>query len=113
MTDQIPKRRSTDPVLDAINVLQQSFDKRHTENTGHLEALEEKVDQVLKGFPDGDPASHRKFHEALINRAQAREKFWNDLRSELIRKGILAMLVFLGGLLVAGLAVAVKNLADK
>lgn len=113
MTDQTPKRRSTDPVLDAIKDLQQSFNVKHDESTVHLEALEEKVDLVLRGFPDGDPLSHREFHEALIDRAKARKKFWDDLRSELIRKGILSMLILLGGLLLTGLAVAVKNMGVK
>lgn len=113
MNAPVPKRRSTDPVLDAIHDLKQSFDERHTENTGHLEALEEKVDQVLKGFPDGDPASHRKFHEALINKAQAREKFWTDMRAKLIERGIWATVIFFAGLALTGAALAIKNLGDR
>lgn len=113
MDEQLHKRRASDPVLDAINDLKSNLDKRHTESAGHMESLEVKVDKVLAGFPDGDPASHREFHEALIDKAKARKKFWTDLQSELIRKGIWSMLILLGGLVLAGAAVAIKNLGEK
>lgn len=113
MNEQDHKRRATDPVLDAIHDLKQSFDVRHEENTGHMESLEVKVDKVLAGFPDGDPASHRKFHEALIAKAQAREKFWNDMRAKLIERGIWATVIFFAGLALTGAALAIKNLGDR
>lgn len=109
MSNSPEERRSNNPILDAINSVQQSLDVRHSENTGHLAALEKKVDKVLAGFPDGDPLSHRKFHEALIDKAKAREKFWNDLRAKLIERGIWSTLVLVIGLMLAGAAVAIKN----
>lgn len=111
--NQPGERHSSNPILDAIKSVQQSLDVRHSENTGHLAALEKKVDKVLAGFPDGDPLSHRKFHEALIDKAKAREKFWNDLRAKLIERGIWATLLLLGSLMIAGAAVAWKNLGEK
>ncbi|MBF8177800.1 hypothetical protein [Herminiimonas contaminans] len=83
--------------MNAVKGLQRSFDQRHTESANHMEILEGKVDRVLAGFPDGDPDGHRRFHESMIRKAEAREKFWNDMRAKLIERGVWATLLALGG----------------
>ncbi|MBF8177257.1 hypothetical protein [Herminiimonas contaminans] len=96
-TDQPGERRASDPILRSLNGLQRTLDHRHTESVNQMTVLNEKVDRVLAGFPDGDPDGHRRFHEALIRKAEAREKFWNDMRAKLIERGVWATLLALGG----------------
>lgn len=96
-TDQPGERRASDPVLNAVKGLQRSVDQKHDESACQMEVINQKVDRVLAGFPDGDPDGHRRFHEALIRKAEAREKFWNDMRAKLIERGVWATLLALGG----------------
>ena len=79
--------------------------------------LEEKVDEALAilatithAFPDG-PEAHRAAHVAMIKAAAAQETFWNELKLDLAKKGIIAILAILAGLVVAGLAVKLGALA--
>jgi hypothetical protein len=79
--------------------------------------LEEKVDEALSilatitnAFPDG-PEAHRAAHVAMIKAAAAQEKFWEELKFDLAKKGILAILAILAGLVVAGLAVKMGAMA--
>lgn len=51
--------------------------------------LLEKVDLLAKGFPNDDPAGHRMAHEALISAAEARRDFWQKLRFELAKYGLI------------------------
>lgn len=83
------------------------YDKRKYDGL----SLEEKVDEALSiletithAFPDG-PEAHRAAHVAMIKAAAAQEKFWEELKFDLARKGILAILAILAGLVVVGLAV--------
>ncbi|AQG98596.1 hypothetical protein A9R05_06920 [Burkholderia sp. KK1] len=77
--------------------------QRHVENASSLEVLEkdlkvviDRVDDLAKGFPDSDPDGHRRAHEALIRKAEERAKFYEDLRGELAKKGVWAVLVLIG-----------------
>lgn len=75
-------RRATDhQLLRAIHGLQKSIDARHTENTNHLEALEAKVDRILRGFPGEDPDAHRRYHESIIE--------WRELRNRMVREALI------------------------
>lgn len=64
---------------------------------------EEKM--LLAAFPQGDFVAHRLAHEQMAAAAAAQEKFWNDLRTELARKGIFFLLAVLGGLILLGVTV--------
>jgi hypothetical protein len=90
-------------VVAAIDTLRDEIGQRHVENTSSLEVLEkdlkvviERVDDLAKGFPDGDPDGHRRAHEALIKRAEAKARFYEDLRGELAKKGLWALIGLLG-----------------
>lgn len=90
-------------VVAAIDMLRDEIGQRHVENTSSLEVLEkdlkvviERVDDLARGFPDGDPDGHRRAHEALIRKAESRAKFYDDLRGKLAEKGLWALLVLLG-----------------
>lgn len=66
-------------------------------------------DRVLDAFVlddrgEPDMVGHRKYHAAQIAAAQAQEKFWIDLRTEIAKKGAIGILVILLGLMATGLA---------
>lgn len=80
--------------------LKSDLDRRHEENTVTLESVSAKVDSVLAGFPEGDPAGHRKFHEALIKRAEARARMYQEITGDIITKGLWLALLGIGAILV-------------
>jgi hypothetical protein len=77
-------------------------------------AIEQKLDLILSeirrmrdGFPKDDAGAvdyegHRKYHEHLIRSAEAQVEFWNELKKEVAKKGIIAVLVIVCGLLWLG-----------
>lgn len=90
-------------VAKALDALRDEIGLRHVENTSSLEVIEkeiqvltERVDDLTKGFPNGDPDGHRLYHEATIKRIEARARFYEDLRAELAKKGIWALIVLVG-----------------
>ena len=76
--------------------------------------IERKLDLILMelkklegAFPkdeagDVDYEGHRKYHESLIRAAEAQAEFWNDLKREVAKKGIIALIVIVLGLLWLG-----------
>lgn len=89
------------------------FDRSKYENL----TLEEKVDEALSllanisyAFPDGTEA-HRNAHLAMIRASEAQERFWNELKLDLAKKGVVAIVVVLVGLMVTGMAVKLGVLA--
>lgn len=84
--------------------MSRTFDKRKYDGL----SLEEKVDEALSiletiayAFPDG-PAAHRSAHEAMIKASAAQEKFWQELRLDVAKKGTWGLLIILVGLVLAG-----------
>ena len=87
----------------------------HTEQS--INNIEEKLDQVLAdlktikdAFPEDefgnvDTIGHRRYHEEMISAARAQTKFWEELRRDLIKKGLMWGLLAVIGLAVTGLAV--------
>ena len=70
--------------------------------------LSKQVNSIGKAFPTDevgniDADGHRKYHEALIRSAKLQEEFWRDLRGDLLRKGIWAVILIVVGLAVTGL----------
>ena len=63
---------------------------------------EKLIKQLELGFPDG-PLPHRTYHQSVIDSAKAQQKFWNDLSTDLKKKGIYAILLILIGLMVVKL----------
>ncbi len=80
------------------------FDKRKYDGL----TLEEKVDEALSiletithAFPDG-PEAHRTAHEAMIKAAAAEERFWDELKLDIAKKGLWGILVIIVGLVLVG-----------
>lgn len=90
-------------VAKALDSLRDEIGQRHVENTSSLEVVEGKlneaisrIDDLHRAFPEGDPDAHRRYHETLIHKAEAKAKFYEDLRSELAKKGLWALLALIG-----------------
>jgi hypothetical protein len=54
-----------------------------------LERMEEKIDRVTAGFPGGDPEGHRRYHDAVIKKAESRAAFFEKLHYELAKYGLI------------------------
>lgn len=72
-----------------------------------LDAILEKLGQFEEAFPKDrdekpDLSGHRRAHEADIAAAKAKEKFYDELRLDLAKKGLWAILLILVGLIFAG-----------
>lgn len=42
--------------------------------------LQQEVANIARGFPDGDPDSHRRYHESVIE--------WRELRNKMVRDAL-------------------------
>lgn len=87
-------------VVASIDSMRDEIGKRHVENTSSIETVEkkvnvlfERVDDLVKGFPEGDWDGHRRYHEAVILKIESRAKFYDDLRAELAKKGLWALII--------------------
>lgn len=47
---------------------------------------------MASAFPDGDPDGHRRHHELVIKRAEAQAAFWDKMKVELGKYGLLGFL---------------------
>lgn len=89
-------------VAAAIGSLEAALDKRHDENKAAQADTAEKVEEAIRGieelrkaFPEGDPDGHRRYHETIIRKNLAREKFYQELTAHLVKGGAWALLVFI------------------
>jgi hypothetical protein len=78
-----------------------------------LDALIEAQQKMNEAFPhhdDGTPdfAGHRDYHEELIQAARAKTRFYDELRIDLAKKGVLFVLAVLLGLIVVGVQIKLK-----
>lgn len=87
-------------VVAAIQSLQEDLNTRHGENVTRHEVTDKKVDEAIrriddlhKAFPGGDWDGHRRYHEAVIKSIEDRAKFYQDLRNDLAKKGLWALIV--------------------
>ena len=62
---------------------------------------------MISGFPDDNPVTHRIAHESMMRQIEARAQFWEKLRFELIRYGLLG---FIGWAAVNGWKAFIANL---
>ena len=80
------RRESPMPVLlEMVKQIRESQVTLEKQMADHMkqetDALTTAVKKILEdSFPDGDPAGHKKFHEASIAKAEAEAKFWQEMR---------------------------------
>lgn len=63
-----------------IAKIEAANEKRHSENKELLESIQRSVEKALSGFPGGDPESHRRYHESVIE--------WRELRNKLVKEAL-------------------------
>lgn len=72
-----------------------------------LDLILDELKKIEGAFAKNDDGSvdfdgHRKYHEAMIRAAEEQEKFWHDLKMEIAKKGIIAAIIIVLGLLWVG-----------
>ena len=70
-----------------------------------LRTLQASIDDLRGAFPDGDVRGHCDAHKEMIEAAQAQKQFWKGMREEVGRRGILAIIVLLCGLIWVGIQI--------
>lgn len=43
--------------------------------------IQERQARIMLGFPDGDPESHRRYHESIIE--------WRELRNQMVKSALI------------------------
>lgn len=91
---QFVDRRQNDSILLHIQELQRGQKELKSQMTYHHAIFREEVEKSVvrvfeRSFPDGDPEGHRVHHELVIQREEARAKFWSTMQTELAKWGLL------------------------
>jgi|SRR5690625_1280511 len=73
----------TQVILDALKADKEEVEKR-------LDHLTSEVKALRYGFPDGDPAGHRRYHESVIQWQETRNKLVKDALTQAAKAGFLA-----------------------
>ena len=65
-----------------------SEERHHAENKRRIDCIVEaqrqiqsELKDISNGFPDGDPDSHRRYHESVIE--------WRELRNKMVREALI------------------------
>ena len=74
-----------------------NLDKRLTAHmlSESVELAEAVTKLLTAAFPEGDATGHRKHHEAVIAKAEARAKFWRKMAEEITKYGLLGLVGWL------------------
>lgn len=100
-------------------------DQGQRQETPEEVGIERKLDLILAklqkmegAFVRNDDGSvdfdgHRRYHEALIKAAEEQSKFWSELRLDVAKKGVWALLVIVCGLIVVGLQIKLGFITPK
>jgi hypothetical protein len=89
--DPPPDRRKTDVNMAIVREIFTEVKGMRAELHSHI--LDEKS-IVTTAFPNSDPLTHRKGHEAEIAKLEAKTKFYDDLRSAVAKWGLIGILSF-------------------
>lgn len=97
-TDQATERRTNSELL--LTFVKEILDNQHkldAKLTDHMtnetqELAEAMAQMMASAFPEGDPDGHRKHHELVIRQAEAKAVFWEKMRFELVRWGLIGFL---------------------
>src|SRR6056300_725590 len=76
-----------------------------------LKIVEKAIPRTSLNELDSD--CHRHYHETVIRSARQQEKFWSELREDLTRKGLTAIMLVVGGLIITGFGVELKALLTR
>lgn len=111
--DHTPERRKPhEPtMIELLNFLNHQVSQMREELSTHMKEetaeLTKSVAGMLKeAFPAGDPVGHRLHHEAVIKKAEASARFWEDMATSTAKWGLFG---FLGWLVYVAWAAFVKG----
>ncbi len=92
-SEQIVERRQNQQILFDL-IQQQNAKLDNLADFVRTSATDQaqRLDSLASGFPSGDPARHRRYHEAEIKRIEARAEFWSKLRLSVTQWGLLGFL---------------------
>jgi len=87
-------RMDRDAIIMLLKVVYDKIDTMDTKLTQHIHdetssLAEEIASLIIKSFPEGDPDGHRKDHELSIKRAKASADFWEKMRFEISKWGLI------------------------
>ena len=99
--------------------------ERRRAKTIRMEAIEAVVERIIiqqiaaheerertlwnQAFPHGDPESHREYHQAKIDAAEAEKEFYQTLKIKLAEAGALGALKLVLWLLMMGLGAVIAG----
>ena len=92
-SEQIAERRQNQQILfDLIQQQNAKLDKLTEFVRTSTSDQAQRLESLASGFPSGDTARHRRYHEAEIKRIEARAEFWSKLRLSVTQWGLLGFL---------------------
>lgn len=97
-TETVERRQNQRILFDLIQQQNAKLDKLTEFVRTSTSDQAQRLESLASGFPGGDPAGHRRYHEAEIKRIEARAEFWSKLRLSVTQWGLLG---FLGWALVS------------
>ena len=89
-------------IHDVEEAFHRALQEHEIEEKKNLESVIEAL--IEEAFPDG-ANNHRNAHEAMIKAAQAQERFWDELKLDIAKKGTWGLLITVIGLIMLGAAV--------
>lgn len=100
-----------DPFIPASEKLER---RSHASLERQLAEIKATLDRFAQAFPvdeygNVDSAGHRQFHESKIAAAEAERVFWQELKLDLAKKGLYAILTVLVGFIIAGLMAKING----
>ena len=104
------RRKSTE---DLLTLIQEMFvEIREIRDEGRAmrkdlkQHIQDEAVMVNHAFPAGDIDGHRMAHAAWIKQAEAKAKFWEDMKSSVAKWGVIGVLGFL-------LMASIHQIADR
>ena len=85
----------TQAIIKAIREASSDNNRQIAATLSKLERLERDVHVIKQAFPEDDAAGHRRYHEAVIKRMEARNALILDVKHHLARTGILGAATFI------------------
>lgn len=96
---RVEERRKSElaAIIDLVTAVHSDIKAFDTRLTLHISAdthqLADAIASLMgKAFPEGDPDGHRRHHELVIKKAEAQAAFWEKMKFELLRWGLIGFL---------------------
>ena len=74
MTPPPAHSQETLAIIEAVHEATAKLEQRIT-------TMQARQDRIIAGFPGGDPESHRRYHETVIE--------WRELRNKMVREALI------------------------